>query len=169
MRAMQVIEWGKPLELREYPTPEPTGKEVLMRITACGVCHSDLHIWSGQFDLGDGEIIDLESRGVKPPFTMGHEPLGTVEALGPDAEGVAVGESYIVYPWIGCGSCPHCDKGDDLMCAAPRVIGTRVDGGYADYVIVPDVKYLIDYADVPQDLALVSASPGCSSGATARS
>ena len=56
MRAMQIIEWGKPLELREYPTPEPEGKEVLVRVTACGVCHSDLHIWSGQFDLGDGEV-----------------------------------------------------------------------------------------------------------------
>ncbi len=161
MRAMQIIEWGKPLELREYPTPEPKGREVLVRVTACGVCHSDLHIWSGQFDLGDGEILDIEARGVKPPFTMGHEPLGTVEALGPEAEGVAVGESYIVYPWIGCGECEHCQQAStELLCMAPRVIGTRVDGGYADYVIVPDAKYLVDYTGVPQDLACTYACSG---------
>ncbi|MDP6709522.1 MAG: alcohol dehydrogenase, partial [Alphaproteobacteria bacterium] len=161
MRAMQIIEWGKPLELREYPTPEPQGKEVLVRVTACGVCHSDLHIWSGHFDLGGGERLDIEARGVTPPFTMGHEPLGTVEALGPEAEGVAVGESYIVYPWIGCGACEHCQDADtELLCATPRVIGTRVDGGYADYVIVPDAKYLVDYTGVSQDLACTYACSG---------
>ena len=161
MRAMQIIEWGKPLELREVPTPTPTGKEVLVRITACGVCHSDLHIWSGYFDLGDGERIDIESRGVSPPFTMGHEPLGTVEQLGPEAEGVEVGDSYIVYPWIGCGDCEHCQAAStELLCLNPRVIGTRVDGGYAEYVIVPDAKYLVDYTGLHQDLACTYACSG---------
>ena len=160
MRAMQIVEFGKPLELREYETPEPTGKEVLVRVTACGVCHSDLHLWSGEFDLGGGEVLRLADRGMKLPFTMGHEPLGTVESLGPDADGVAVGESYIVYPWIGCGDCAVCRRGDELLCLTPRVIGTRVDGGYADYVIVPDAKYLIDYAGVPQDLACTYACSG---------
>ncbi len=161
MRAMQVIEWGKPLELREFPTPEPEGKEVLVRVTACGVCHSDLHIWSGGFDLGDGEFIRVEDRGVHPPFTMGHEPLGTVEKLGPEAEGVELGASYIVYPWIGCGNCVHCqDAETELLCATPRVIGTRVDGGYADYVIVPDAKYLIDYTGIEQNLACTYACSG---------
>jgi len=160
MRAMQIVEFGKPLELREYETPQPTGKEVLVRVTACGVCHSDLHLWSGEFDLGGGEVMRLADRGMKLPFTMGHEPLGTVEQLGPDADGVAVGESYIVYPWIGCGECAVCERGDELLCLAPQVIGTRVDGGYADYVIVPDAKYLIDYSGVPQDLACTYACSG---------
>jgi D-arabinose 1-dehydrogenase-like Zn-dependent alcohol dehydrogenase len=161
MRAMQVIEWGKPLELREMETPEPRGREVLVRITACGVCHSDLHIWEGGFNLGDGEFARVEDRGVYTPFTMGHEPLGTVEKLGPEAEGVEVGGSYIVYPWIGCGDCAHCrDTETELLCAAPRVIGTRVDGGYADYVIVPDAKYLVDYTGIDQNLACTYACSG---------
>lgn len=161
MRAMQVVEWGQPLELREVPTPEPQGKEILVRITACGVCHSDLHIWAGYFDLGGGERIVMADRGVKPPFTMGHEPLGTVEALGPEAEGVEVGQSYIVYPWIGCGQCEACrSSSTELLCLKPRVIGTRVDGGYAEYVIVPDAKYLVDYTGVPEDLACTYACSG---------
>jgi len=85
MRAMQIIEWGKPLEAREYPDPEPEGEEVLLRVEAAGVCHSDVHIWDGYFDLGGGQQISLESRGVRLPFTMGHEIAGEVAALGPHA------------------------------------------------------------------------------------
>ena len=160
MRAMQIVEFGEPLELREYPTPEPSGEEVLVRVTACGVCHSDLHLWSGAFDLGGGEVLRLADRGMKLPFTMGHEPLGTVESLGPEVDGAEVGESYVVHPWIGCGDCAVCRRGDELLCLAPRVIGTRVDGGFADYVSVPNDKYLIDYAGVPQNLACTYACSG---------
>jgi Alcohol dehydrogenase GroES-like domain len=82
MRAMQIIEWGKPLEAREYPDPEPKGEEILLRVEAAGVCHSDVHIWDGYFDLGCERQISLESRGVHLPFTMGHEIAGEVAALG---------------------------------------------------------------------------------------
>src|SRR5213079_3765647 len=92
MRAMQIIEWGKPLEARDYPDPEPEGEEVLLRVEAAGVCHSDVHIWDGHFDLGDGKQISLESRGVHLPFTMGHEIAGEVAALGPHASGRHGGE-----------------------------------------------------------------------------
>ena len=85
MRAMQIIEWGKPLETREYPDPEPKGEEVLLRVEAAGVCHSDVHIWDGYFDLGGERRISLESRGVHLPFTMGHEIAGEVAALGPQS------------------------------------------------------------------------------------
>ena len=85
MRAMQIIEWGKPLEAREYPDPEPKAEEVLLRVEAAGVCHSDVHIWDGYFDLGGERQISLESRGVHLPFTMGHEIAGEVAALGPRA------------------------------------------------------------------------------------
>jgi hypothetical protein len=81
LRAMQIIEWGKPLEARQYPDPEPKGEEVLLRVEAAGVCHSDVHIWDGHFDLGGGQQISLESRGVRLPFTMGHEIAGEVAAL----------------------------------------------------------------------------------------
>src|ERR1700746_4159595 len=103
MRAMQIIELGKPREARDYPDPEPQGEEVLLRVEAAEVCHSDVHIWDGHFDLGGGQQISLESRGVHLPFTMGHEIAGEVAALGPHAYGVTLGDKVGAYPWIGCG------------------------------------------------------------------
>ena len=69
MHCQQIIQFGKPLEARDYPTPEPKGTEVLLNVTACGVCHSDLHIWEGFFDLGGGQKMDLLQR-MKLPFTL---------------------------------------------------------------------------------------------------
>lgn len=92
MRRAEIVAWGQPLEIHEYPTPEPTGTEVLVRVTACGICHSDLHIHAGYFDLGGGRRIRIEDRGVKLPFTMGHEVVGRVEKMGPEAAGVELGK-----------------------------------------------------------------------------
>ena len=110
MKAYQITSWGQPLEELEVPIPKPTGSEVLIKITSCGVCHSDIHIWDGFFDLGGGKRITLEERGLGLPFTMGHEPVGEVVELGPDATGVSVGDKRIVYPWIGCGNSRHTKK-----------------------------------------------------------
>jgi alcohol dehydrogenase, propanol-preferring len=153
MRAMQIIEWGKPLEVREYPDPEPTGEEVLLRVEVAGVCHSDVHIWDGHFDLGDDKQISLEARGVHLPFTMGHEIAGEVVALGPQARGVKAGDKVVAYPWICCGECDVCKKGEELLCLRPRTLGTRVAGGYGTHVMVPHGRYLLPYGGVPQDLA----------------
>ena len=87
MRSYQIVEWGQPIELREQPTPTPQGTEVLLRVTAAGICHSDLHINDGYFDLGDGRRAELAKLGATLPLTLGHEIVGVVEALGPDAEG----------------------------------------------------------------------------------
>ncbi|MGH7036630.1 MAG: alcohol dehydrogenase [Stellaceae bacterium] len=160
MRAMQIIEWGKPLEPRDYPDPEPTGEEVLLRVEAAGVCHSDVHIWDGHFDLGDDKQISLESRGVHLPFTMGHEIAGEVIALGPQASGVKVGDKVVAYPWIGCGECDVCKKGEELLCLRPRTLGTRVAGGYGTHVIVPHGRYLLPHDGVPQDLAATYTCSG---------
>ncbi|HYC13328.1 MAG TPA: alcohol dehydrogenase [Stellaceae bacterium] len=160
MRAMQIIEWGKPLEAREYPDPEPKGEEVVLRVEAAGVCHSDVHIWDGYFDLGGGEKVTMESRGVKPPFTMGHEVAGVVAALGPNASGVKVGDKRVVYPWIGCGQCAVCRRGEELLCATPRTVGTRRAGGYGTHVIVPHARYLVEHAGVPQALAATYTCSG---------
>src|SRR5438874_11012127 len=103
MRAMQIIEWGKPLEARDYPDPEPQGEEVLLRVEAAGVCHSDVHIWDGHFDLGDGKQISLAPRGVHLPFTTWLQIAGEVAALVPHASGVKIGAKVVVYPWICCG------------------------------------------------------------------
>ena len=160
MRAMQIIEWGKPLEARDYPDPEPQGEEVLLRVQAAGVCHSDVHIWDGHFDLGDGRQISLESRGVQLPFTMGHEIAGEVAALGPRASGVAVGDKVVAYPWIGCGECDVCKRGEELLCNNPRTLGTRRAGGYATHVIVPHARYLLPHDGIPQGLAATYTCSG---------
>src|SRR5690554_497089 len=69
MRSYQIVEWGRPIELREYPTPTPQGTEVLLRVTAAGICHSDLHINDGYFDLGDGQRAELARLGARLPLT----------------------------------------------------------------------------------------------------
>src|SRR5437868_96614 len=160
MRAMQIIEWGKPLEARDYPDPEPQGEEVLLRVEAAGVCHSDVHIWDGHFDLGDGKQISLASRGVHLPFTMGHEIAGEVIALGPQASGVKPGDKVVAYPWIGCGQCAVCKKGEELLCLRPRTLGTRVAGGYGTHVLVPHGRYLLPYDGIPQGLAATYTCSG---------
>jgi D-arabinose 1-dehydrogenase-like Zn-dependent alcohol dehydrogenase len=160
MRAMQIIEWGKPLQPREYPTPTPAGEQVLVRVQSAGVCHSDVHIWDGYFDLGGGNKVTLEQRGVKLPFTMGHEIAGEVVALGPDASGVEIGKRYAVYPWIGCGACSVCKRGHELLCLTPRTLGTRTAGGYGSHVIVPKAAYLVDYGTLPQPLAATYTCSG---------
>src|SRR5205809_7157426 len=160
MRAMQIIEWGQPLEARDYPDPEPQGEEVLLRVEAAGVCHSDVHIWDGHFDLGAGQQISLESRGVRLPFTMGHEIAGEVVALGPHASGVKPGDKVVAYPWIGGGECAVCRKGEELLCLRPQTLGTRRAGGYGTHVIVPHARYLLPHEGVPQGLAATYTCSG---------
>ena len=160
MKAYQIVEWGAPLQEREVPVPEPKGSEVLIKITACGICHSDIHIWDGYFDLGGGNRISLGERGVGLPFTMGHEPLGEVVAMGPDAEGVSIGDKRILYPWIGCGNCKVCQRGDELLCVNPITVGTRRAGGYAEYCICPHPRYLVPYDGVDEGYAATCACSG---------
>ena len=120
MRAWAVVENGAPLQEIELPTPEPKGTEVLIEVTHCGVCHSDLHIWDGYYDLGGGQKMSLKDRGVTLPLAMGHEIVGRVVKLGPDAKGVKVGDLRIVFPWLGCGTCEKCLAEEDNMCPSRR-------------------------------------------------
>src|ERR1700683_2622329 len=99
MKSYDVCECGAPLRLMERPTPKPAGSEVLLKTLATGVCHSDLHIWDGYYDLGGGKRFNLGERGLKPPITLGHEITGEVVAVGPDAAGVAPGDQRVIYPW----------------------------------------------------------------------
>ena len=160
MKSYQITSWGQPLEELEVPIPKPTGSEVLIKITSCGVCHSDIHIWDGFFDLGGGKRITLEERGLGLPFTMGHEPVGEVVELGPDATGVSVGDKRIVYPWIGCGTCEVCKDNNELLCNNPITIGTRRNGGYAEYLLAPHAKYLVPYDGVDEAFAATAACSG---------
>jgi D-arabinose 1-dehydrogenase-like Zn-dependent alcohol dehydrogenase len=164
MLSYQVQEWGQPLQQVLLRTPEPSCAEVLVQVKACGVCHSDVHIREGFYDLGAGQKIQLADIGIRLPLTMGHEIVGTVKAAGPGAD-VVLGSACVVYPWIGCGSCRHCLQGLELDCETPRSLGTRRAGGYADHVLVPDARYVLPYEGVDP---LVAASAACS-GLTAYS
>ena len=160
MRSYQIPAWGEPLVERELTTPDPQGNEILLRVDVCGVCHSDLHIWHGYFDLGDGKKATLESRGVSLPFTMGHEIVGEVVAMGPAAVGVAIGDKRVAYPWIGCAECDLCRAGNDIMCNTQHYLGTRVPGGYSDHVMVPHPRYLLSFDGIPAALACTYACAG---------
>src|SRR5579863_8363179 len=102
MRSYDIVEFGEPLRPIDRPAPEPQGSEVLLRTLATGVCHSDLHIWDGYYELGGGKRFQLGERDLNPPITLGHEIAGEVVAAGPDAEGVKPGDRRVIFPWIGC-------------------------------------------------------------------
>jgi D-arabinose 1-dehydrogenase-like Zn-dependent alcohol dehydrogenase len=158
MLSWEIVEHGKPLQKAVKETPKPRGSEVLMRITRSGVCHSDLHIWDGYFDLGGGKRFYVKERGCVPPFTPGHEPFGVVEALGPRARGVKVGQKRLIYPWIGCGKCAVCKAGQDNYCVSgSRFLGVNRPGAYSTHVVVPDAKYLIDTAGIDDSFAATLA------------
>jgi len=161
MRAWAVVENGKPLQEIELPTPEPKGTEVLVEVTHCGVCHSDLHIWEGYYDVGGGQKMSLTDRGVTLPLAMGHEIVGRVAKLGPDAKGVKVGDLRIVYPWLGCGTCETCLAEEDNMCVkAARSLGVYQNGGYGTHVIAPHPRHLIDPGNVDPAVAATYACSG---------
>jgi len=158
MLSWEIVEHGKPLQKAVKQTPKPQGTEVLMRITRSGVCHSDIHIWDGYFDLGGGKRFYVKERGCVPPFTPGHEPFGVVEALGPRARGVKVGQKKLIYPWIGCGKCAVCKAGQDNYCVSgSRFLGVNRPGAYSTHVLVPDPKYLLDTAGIDDSFAATLA------------
>lgn len=162
MRAWAVVEARKPLQEIELPTPEPTGSQVLLEVTHAGVCHSDIHIWEGEWDLGSRGKMRLSERGVKLPLAMGHEIVGRVVKWGPDAEGkgLAVGQTRIVFPWVGCGTCARCRAEDDNMCLQGKALGVFQNGGYATHVLAPEPRHLVDPGDLDPALAATYACSG---------
>jgi len=152
-------DFGKPLAQVLRETPQPAGSEVVVRIGSCGLCHSDVHLHEGYFDLGNGQKLDL-SRGIAPPRVLGHEIAGTVVAVGPDAGGAAVGDRRVVFPWIGCTVCGPCKEGREELCVAPRALGINRDGGFADHVLVPHPRYLFAYDPLPEAEACTYACSG---------
>jgi D-arabinose 1-dehydrogenase-like Zn-dependent alcohol dehydrogenase len=142
MIRQSLLSYGSPLVATSASLPVPKGSEVLIKVSSCGVCHSDLHLQDGFFDLGDGKRLDV-ALGRKLPFTLGHEISGHVESAGPEAGEFDSRTFYVVYPWCGCGDCERCHKGEEHLCDAPRQLGINVDGGYASHVLVPHPRYLI--------------------------
>ena len=153
MKAYQVVENGKPLEEREVEKPKPTGKEILLKTVACGVCHSDVHIHEGYFSLGDEAKLPVPL--MTDALAMGHEIFGEVVELGDQVKDIEIGKKYVAYPWIGCGDCNECKNEREHYCSplTTKNLGINVDGGYAEYVLVPDSKYLFDAGDTPDEVA----------------
>jgi alcohol dehydrogenase/propanol-preferring alcohol dehydrogenase len=169
MKSFQVTDFNAPLQEVDHPTPKPAGTQVLLKVKAAGVCHSDLHIWEGGYDLGHGrKPLSLRDRGVTLPRTMGHETVGEIVAFGPDVKAaekgnLKAGDAVLVYPWLGCGKCEICLAGDENMCVVkPNALGVYCDGGYADHMTVPHAKYLLDL----KGLDPVTAAPYACSGVT---
>lgn len=152
MRRHSLVKFDAPLCETIVDTPKPQGREVLVRIERCGLCHSDLHIQDGYADLGGGKKLDT-TRGMTLPFTLGHEIAGVVDEVGPDVPAGLAGSKKAVFPWIGCGQCRDCKNGDENLCARQRFLGVSIDGGFATHVLVPDAKYLLDYDPLPVNQA----------------
>jgi D-arabinose 1-dehydrogenase-like Zn-dependent alcohol dehydrogenase len=148
-----LVRYGAPLEGTKAAAPSLEEGEILLRVSHCGLCHSDLHLIDGYFDLGEGRKLDI-TDGRALPFTPGHEICGIIQSHGSAVLGIANGEKlYAVYPWIGCGACGRCLRGDEHLCDDMCQIGIHRDGGFASHVIVPHPRYLIDAEGIDASIA----------------
>src|SRR5215204_4945702 len=164
MKSAKIIEINQPLQIEESKTPKPKGSQVLVKVQSSGVCHSDIHLWEGGYEGPQGQFLKTTDRGVKYPLTPGHEIAGVVDSLGEQTEGFAKNEKVLVYPWIGEGLCPACRTGEENLCDKPRSLGIYNDGGYAEYVLVPNYKYLVKIGD---DMHTDTSAPLSCAGLTA--
>jgi propanol-preferring alcohol dehydrogenase len=125
MKALRLVEHGKPLQMHDLPLPEMGEKDVLVRIEAAGICHSDVHYRAGV-------------SPVKPlPVTLGHEIAGVVEAVGSEVDAVEVGDRVCLHYLLTCGECAYCGRGAEQFCVQGHMMGKHCDGGYAEYIAVP--------------------------------
>ena len=155
MKAAVLREIGKPVTIEEVATPSPGAGEVLIRVEACGVCHSDLHLAQGDWDM---------LRPItKVPLILGHEVAGTVAALGEGVTQLKVGDRVGV-PWIfwTCGECEFCREGRETLCVKQKITGCTVDGGFAEYLVAPATHA----ARLPASLSAVEAAPLLCAGLT---
>lgn len=125
MKSVRMVQAGKPLELQEIPTPAIGEKEILVRVRAAGICHSDAHYRAGRSPMG------------KMPITLGHEVAGVVERIGAQVAEIKVGDRVCLHYNISCGDCYYCKIGHEQFCNTVKMLGHHVDGGYAEYIAVP--------------------------------
>ena len=154
MRVAVMTEYHRPLELADRPVPEPQGPfDVLIRIGGAGVCATDLHALEGL----------MEPAGVSLPRVLGHENAGWVEEVGAAVTTVTKGDAVLVYPPHSCGLCLACRRGNDMHCARHEFTGLSVDGGFADYVVVPERSLI----RLPDGIAPADVAPHSDAGLTA--
>lgn len=126
MKAVRLVAIGQPLALQEVPVPAYGHGEVLVRIKAAGICHSDAHYRAG-----------VSSTGPLPQ-TLGHEIAGLVEAVGPGVARVKPGDRVCLHYLVTCGQCHHCNRGQEQFCIHGQMLGKHRDGGYTEYIAVPE-------------------------------
>ncbi len=155
MKAAVLHALAEPLAIEELPVPEPGAGEVLIKVAACGVCHSDLHLVRGEWDL------------LKPitklPLIPGHEVAGEIASIGENVEGFAIGDRVGV-PWLHytCGQCEYCLAGRETLCAKQQVTGCTVDGGFAEFI-----KARASHtAKLPDNLTFAEVAPLLCAGLT---
>lgn len=125
MRAVRLIAPGRPVENAEVPVPTCGPDDVLVRVRAAGICHSDVHYRAGR-------------SPVEPlPLTLGHEVAGEIVEVGPHVVSHAVGDAVCLHYLVTCGRCDHCLHGREMFCAAGKMLGHFTDGGWAEYIVVP--------------------------------
>lgn len=152
MRAAVVTELGQPLQIREIDRPEPGPGEILVKVAAAGVCHTDLHAASGDWPVKPS-----------PPFIPGHEGVGVVAGVGAGVTAVREGDRVGV-PWLysACGHCEHCVGGWETLCPSQKNTGYSVNGGFADYVLA-NPAYV---GHLPDGLEFGGAAPVLCAGVT---
>jgi propanol-preferring alcohol dehydrogenase len=152
MRAAVVPAFGAPLEIRELPVPEAGPGQVVVRIEASGLCHTDIHAARGEWPVKP-----------KMPLVPGHEGVGTVVAVGDGPSPVAVGDR-VALPWLGhaCGHCRSCIAGWETYCTSPQYMGYTMDGGYAEYTL----GYASHVVKVPEGVTSFDAAPLTCAGVT---
>ena len=148
MKAIRLIKSGLPLEAQEIAIPQVGARDVLIRVSAAGICHSDAHYRAG--------VLPVEPL----PLTLGHEVAGVVEKTGADVEVLTVGERVCVHYLVTCGHCIFCEAGTEQFCTAAQMIGKHRDGGYAEFIIVPErsVFHLPDEIPFEQGAILMCSS-----------
>ena len=156
MKCYCVVDFRAPLQEMDQPTPVPQGAQVLLKVRAAGVCHSDIHLWEGGYDLGQGHAV---AQGTRRYAAAHHGPRNRRRGgVGrPRRDRPAARRQLPGLSWIGCGNCPSCQAGQENHCMAPACLGVHRAGGYADHVLVPHSRYLIDIGDL--DPAQIAPTP----------
>jgi len=150
MHAVQLTATRAPLELRELPTPQPGPSEVLVKVAAAGICHSDVHYWEGMSSLAP------------LPLTLGHEVAGVIEAVGEDIATHRPGDRVALHYLVTCGTCGYCRSSSEQFCEDAEMIGKDRAGGYAEYISIP----AINAVPVPDGIPLERAAISMCSSAT---
>jgi 2-desacetyl-2-hydroxyethyl bacteriochlorophyllide A dehydrogenase len=137
MKAVRLVEIRKPLEMQEIPIPTPGPSDVLVRIKASGICHSDVHMWAGQHPVDHLPII------------LGHEIAGTVEMVGDLVDPGWVGQRVCLHYVVGCGKCEFCRQGREPLCTSAGFLAATLDGGFAEFISIPALNLVPLPSEVP--------------------